>query len=797
MSNFHIRKVAVLGAGVMGAQIAAHLTNANVKAILFDLPAKEGPKNGIVLKAIDGMAKLQPAPFASQARATQITPANYDDNLEWLKDCDLIIEAISERMDWKKSLYEKVAPFMRADAIFASNTSGLSITELSKVFPEALRHRFCGVHFFNPPRYMKLVELIPTPDTDAAILDQLETFLVTTVGKGVIRANDTPNFVANRIGVFSIAATMHHTMQFKLGFDEVDALTGPAIGRAKSATYRTADVVGLDTLAHTFKTMDDNLPNDPWHKYYAVPAFLKALIDKGALGQKTKAGFFTKKGKDILVVDIDKQDYRASDAKVADEVAAILKIRNPAEQFAALRASAHPQAQFLWAIFRDVFHYIAVHLGDVASSARDIDFAIRWGFGWKMGPFETWQAAGWEQVAKWIAEDIAAGKTMSGAPLPAWVTDGRKGVHSNEGSLSGKTGKMIARSTLPVYQRQLYPELLLGEKAEKGTTIFETDAVRMWTTKGHDDIAIVSFKTKMHSIGSDVLEGLNKAIDEAETNYKALVIWQTEPPYAAGANLVKALEALKLGQFDEFEAMVARFQATSQRIKYSMIPVVSAVDGMALGGGCEFQMHSDRVVATLESYIGLVEVGVGLVPAGGGLAYIARRGAEMAAAGNSVTPANADIMKFVTDGFTNAAMAKVGTSAIESRKLGYLLWSDVIVPHKDELLFVAIAQAQAMADSGYRAPAKAMFPVAGRSAIATIKGQLANMRDGGFISAHDFHISTLIAEAVCGGDVDAGSLVNEDYIMALERKAFCSLLEHPKSQERIMGMLSTGKPVRN
>ena len=790
MSNFHIKKVAILGAGVMGAQIAAHLTNANVKSILFDLPAKEGPKNGIVLKAIDAMAKLQPAPFAATARASQITPANYDDNLQWLKDCDLIIEAISERMDWKKSLYEKVAPFMRDDAIFASNTSGLSITELSKVFPEALRHRFCGVHFFNPPRYMKLVELIPTPDTEPAILDQLETFLVTAIGKGVIRANDTPNFVANRIGVFSIAATMHHTMQFKLGFDEVDALTGPAIGRAKSATYRTADVVGLDTLAHTFKTMDDNLPKDPWHQYYAVPAFLKALIDKGALGQKTKAGFFTKKGKDILVVDLAKQDYRLSGGKVADEVAAILKIRNPAEQFAALRASAHPQAQFLWAIFRDVFHYIAVHLGDVASSARDIDFAIRWGFGWKMGPFETWQAAGWEQVAKWINEDIAAGKTMANAPLPAWVTDGRKGVHTTEGSLSGKTGKMVARSTLPVYQRQLYPELLLGEKADKGTTIFETDAVRMWTTKGHDDVAIVSFKTKMHSIGSDVLEGLNKAIDEAEANYKALVIWQTEPPYAAGANLVKALESLKLGQFAEFEAMVAVFQATSQRIKYSMIPVVSAVDGMALGGGCEFQMHSDRVVASLESYIGLVEVGVGLLPAGGGLKEMALRAALSANGG--------DLLPAIQKSFKLAAMGEVSKSAQEAKEMGHMRWRDIIIFNRDELLYVALETARAMANASYRPPlAPTAFPVAGNTGIATLKMMLINMKEGGFISDHDYDISSRIAACLCGGEVEPGSMVNEEWMLALERKHFVELAKTEKTQQRIEFMLKNGKPLRN
>ena len=794
MSNFHIRKVAVLGAGVMGAQIAAHLTNAGVKSILFDLAAKEGPKNGIVTKAIDGMLKLAPDPFASKSKAALITPANYDENLEWIKQCDLVIEAISERMDWKKSLYEKVAPFIRKDAIFASNTSGLSITELSKVFPEALRHRFCGVHFFNPPRYMKLVELISTPDTEPVIIDLLESFLVTTIGKGVIRANDTPNFVANRIGVFSIAATMHHTMAFKLAFDEVDALTGPAIGRAKSATFRTADVVGLDTLAHTFKTMDDNLPNDPWHKYYAVPAYLKTMIDKGILGQKTKAGFFTKKGKDILVLDLAKQDYVAGTAKVADEVAAILKIRNPAEQFAALRASANPQAQFLWSIFRDVFHYIAVHLGSVAESARDIDFAIRWGFGWRMGPFETWQAAGWEQVAKWIAEDIAAGKTMSNAPLPAWVTDGRKGVHSAEGSFSAKTGKSVPRSTLPVYLRQLFPELLLGEKADKGTTIFETDAVRMWTVKGNEDIGIVSFKTKMHAIGSDVLEGLNKAIDEAEANYKALVIWQTEPPYAAGANLVKALEGLKAGKFDEFEAMVATFQATSQRIKYSMIPVVSAVDGMALGGGCEFQMHSDRVIASLESYIGLVEVGVGLLPAGGGLKEMALRAALAAGSGNS----SGDLMPFIQKSFKHAAMGEVSKSALEAKEMGHMRWRDTIIFNKDELLYVALETARAMANSSYRPPlAPTAFPVAGNTGIATLKMMLINMKEGGFISEHDYDISSRIAACLCGGEVEPGSMVNEDWMLALERKHFCELAKTEKTQARIEHMLKTGKPLRN
>ncbi len=788
MKNFHINKVAVLGAGVMGAQIAAHLTNANVRTVLFDLPAKEGPKNGVVTKAINSMLKLSPDPFSVKGKAQQITAANYDEHLEMLRDCDLIIEAISERMDWKKSLYEKVAPFISEKTIFASNTSGLSITELSKVFPEALRHRFCGIHFFNPPRYMKLVELIPTAATEPSILDQLETFLTTTVGKGVVRAKDTPNFVANRIGVFSIAATMHHTAQFKLAFDVVDSLTGPAIGRAKSATYRTSDVVGLDTMSLTIKTLSDTLPNDPWHQYYQSPAWLQALIAKGALGQKTKVGIFMKKGKDILVLDVAAQDYRPSTGKMDDEVGEILKIKNPAEKFAALRASKNPQAQFLWSIFRDLWHYCAVQLQDIANSARDIDFAIRWGFGWKMGPFETWQAAGWEQIAKWISEDIAAGKAMSNTPLPAWV-DTVKGVHAAEGSYSAATGKMIARSTLPVYQRQLFPELLLGEKSDPGSTVLDNEGVRMWTIKGYEDIAIVSFKSKMHSLGEEVLDGLNRAIDKAEAEYKGLVIWH-EAPFAVGANLVKALAALQAGEFDAFESMVAKFQVTSMRLKHALVPTIAAVDGMALGGGCEFVMHSVRAVAHIESYIGLVEVGVGLLPAGAGCKELALRVAQSAQGG--------DLMPALQKVFKNIAMGEVSKSAENAREMGYLREGDTVLFNKDELLFVALQQARALTASGYRPPLPAApFPVAGYTGVATLKMMLINMKAGGFISEHDYEISSRVAEVLCGGMVEPGSLVDEQWMLDLERRHFLALAKMPKTQERIAFMLKNGKPLRN
>jgi 3-hydroxyacyl-CoA dehydrogenase len=803
MTRFNVRKVAVLGAGVMGAQIAAHLVNVGVPVVLFDLPAKEGSKNGIVTKAVEGLKKLKPAPLGVPESAALIQPANYEEHLALLGECDLIIEAIAERMDWKLDLYQRVAPHIAPHAIVASNTSGLSITKLSDVLPEAIKPRFCGIHFFNPPRYMALVELIATPATQPEILDQLETFVTSALGKGVVRAKDTANFIANRVGIAGMLATMKEAETYGLSYDVVDDLTGKKMGRASSGTFRTADVVGLDTMAHVIKTLQDNLHDDPFYPSFATPPVLAALIAKGALGQKSGAGFYRKVGKDILRLDPAKADYvQGQEAGTyvpaggkADEIVARMLKKAPAERLKLLRESSNPQAQFLWAILRDSFHYAAVHLADIADSARDVDFAMRWGFGTSQGPFELWQLAGWKQVAEWVKADIDAGKALSKAPLPDWVFDGRDGVHTPEGSWSPAQGKYLPLRALPVYQRQHFRENVVGagsiEPLKSGTEVYRNAELRVWTLDG--EVLIASITAKLHLISPTVAEGLQAALEMAEKSYKALVIWSPDDVFSAGANLEALMPVFMKSGAKGIAPELKKFQDFMLRVRYAQVPVVSAVRGIALGGGCELAAYSARRVAAMESYMGLVEVGVGLVPGAGGLTYIARRAAEMAAAGN----ANADIFKFVTDGFTNAAMAKVGTSAIESRKLGYLLWSDVIVPHKDELLFVAIGQAAAMADSGWRAPARKLFPVAGRNAIATIKAQLANMRDGGFVSAHDFHVSTLIADVVCGGDVDAGSLVSEEYLMALERKHFCSLLEHPKSQERIMGMLSTGKPVRN
>jgi 3-hydroxyacyl-CoA dehydrogenase len=795
VSNFIVKKVAVLGAGVMGAQIAAHCLNAKVPVVLFDLPAKEGPKNGIVLRAIENLKKLSPAPLGNKDDASLIEVANYEDNLDVLAGCDLIIEAIAERMDWKHDLYKKVAPHIAPNAIFASNTSGLSITALSEGFDAELKARFCGVHFFNPPRYMHLVELIPTATTKPEILDQLEGFLATTLGKGVVRAKDTPNFIANRVGVFGILSTVHQAEKFGLSVDVVDDLTGAKLGRAKSGTFRTADVVGLDTMGHVIKTMQDNLKDDPFYGVYATPPLLAKLVEQGALGQKAGAGFYKKVGKDILRIDAAKGEYVAGGGKADELVARILKDKDPVKRMKTLRESTNPQAQFLWAIFRDGFHYIAVHMESIADNARDIDFAMRWGFGWSVGPFEIWQAADWQQIAGWVKEDIDAGKALCNAPLPAWVFDGRTGVHAADGSYSPAKKANVARSTLPVYERQVFRAPLLGEGVADGktagTTVFEDDSVRAWHQ--NDQVLVLSFKTKMHVIGPGVIAGLNKAVAEAEKNYKGLVLWHADAAeggaFSAGADLQSMLPLFMSGGAKAIEPMVAELQQAFMGLKYASVPVVAAVAGLALGGGCELALHTAKRVASIESYIGLVEVGVGLIPAGGGLKEAAVRAANDAK-GN-------DILQFLKTSFLNAATANVSKSALQAKSMGYLKADDVIVFNAYELLHVAKVEARAMFDAGYRPPLKAQIPVIGRYGVATILAQLVNMRDGGFISAHDYKLGSMIANIVCGGEVEEGSVVNEQWLLDLERKAFVELLNNPKTQERIMGMMQTGKPVRN
>ncbi len=793
MSRFMIRKVAVLGAGVMGAQIAAHCANADVPVLLFDLPAKEGPPNGIVTRSLATIGKLDPAPLAAKDRAQHIEAANYASDLARLGECDLVIEAIAERMDWKLDLYAKVAPHLKPGAVFASNTSGLSIGALAAGMPPDRRARFCGIHFFNPPRYMPLVELIPAADTDAAMLDALEAWLTTRLGKHIVRAKDTPNFVANRVGVFSILAVLHHTARLGLGFDEVDLLTGPRIGRPKSATFRTADVVGLDTVAHVIDTMQATLADDPWSGHFRTPDWLRALIARGALGQKAGAGIYRKEGKRILVLDLHRQDYVDSGGEVFPDIEDILKLRDPAEKFAELAAHPHPQAQFLWSIFRDVFHYCAVHLADIADNARDIDLAMRWGFGWAMGPFETWQAAGWQDIARLIQEDIDHGRAMAKVDLPAWVRE-REGVHAPSGSWSAADGVLKPRTTLPVYQRQLYPDRVLGEApAERGETLWENGGVRLWRRPDQDKgIGILSITSKMHAIGDDVMDGILESIARAEVDLDGVVIWH-EPPFAVGANLQQVAQACHAQQFDLLDRMVARFQQTALRIRHAQVPVVAAVQGMALGGGCEFLMHAAHRVLALESYIGLVEAGVGLIPAGGGSKEFALQAHAMAQ-----RAAGGDVFPYIQNAFQTIAMATVAKSALEAVQLGFARASDDIVFNAGELLYVASRRARALADAGWHPPLpQRAVTVAGRSGIATCEMMLLNMAEGGQISAHDYRVARAAATALCGGEVDSGMQVSEQWILDVERTQFVELLKTEKTQQRIVHMLETGKPLRN
>jgi len=789
-SPLMVRRAAVLGAGVMGAQIAAQFANVGVPVVLFDLPAKEGPPNGVVDKALANLARLEPAPLAQRERAQAIEAANYASDLARLADCDLVIEAIAERADWKRDLYAKVAPHLSSAAVLATNTSGLSLASHAQGLEPGLARRFVGVHFFNPPRYMHLCELIAAPATDAGLLDALETFLTSTLGKGVVRAKDTPNFIANRIGVFSILATMVHTERLGLPFDVVDVLTGPAIGRPKSASYRTTDVVGLDVTAHVVGTMREGLPDDPWHAHFATPRVLAALVEKGALGQKSGAGFYRKEGKAILVLDPASATYRPSGAEPDPEVARLLALRDPGEKLAAIRASAHPQAQFLWAVFRDVFHYAAFHLAAIADNVRDVDLAIRWGFGW--------QAAGWARVAGWIREDIAAGKALAPAPLPAWVegpvVTKARGVYTAEGAYAPSVDGFRARRALPVYRRQRFPDPVPAERVDRGTTVFENDAVRMWHQG--DEVAVVSFRTKGHTVSEAVLDGVLRACDEAERGFAGLVLWQTREPFSFGADLAGITPAIKAGQWSGIEAVVAKFQQASLRLRYCQVPTVAAVRGMALGGSCEFILHCDRVVAALESYIGLVEAGVGLLPGGGGCKELALRSSEEAKRGAVGAPL--DMFPFLKSYFQTVARATVARSALEARELGFVRGSDVVVPNAFELLRVAVGQARALAGAGYRPPLPPRaIPVAGRTGIATLRMLLVNMRDGGYISAYDDEVASAIARVMCGGELDSGSTVDEGWLLALEREEFMRLLRNEKTQARIAHTLATGKPLRN
>jgi 3-hydroxyacyl-CoA dehydrogenase len=780
----YIKKIAVLGAGVMGAQIAAHCVNAGIETLLFDLAADKGGRNALVDKSIAQLKKLKPTPLASSRTIENLVACNYEDDIHQLSRCDLIIEAIGERMDWKESLYQKIAPHLHANAILVSNTSGLSINALAAVLPENQQPRFCGVHFFNPPRYMHLVELIPSKKTAPELLDFLESWLTSFLGKGVVRAKDTPNFIANRIGVFSLLVTLHHAQTFGLGFDEVDALTGTLIGRPKSATFRTMDVVGLDTLQHVVHTMQTALKEDPWQSLFILPDWLNQMIKQGHLGQKSGLGIYRKQGKLIEVFDAKLAAYRPADKGVSDEVKAIMKLANPTERVQQLMASKHPQAQFLTACFRDLFHYSAFHLQHIAHTVRDVDLAMRWGFGWTAGPFELWQAFGLTVMQEAIK---ANGATSIHAALPEWL-HALPAFYQQGEAFSPVARTFEGISQLPVYRRQYYPEAAIQSSKSAPVILYENEGICL--SRLEENIAMVQFKTKSNTIGQSVLEGLQHAMDYVERAQLGLILYQNDAQnFSSGADLRQVMGLIQNKEFKAVEKMVEAIQNVALRLKYIPVPTVAALRGRALGGGCELMLQCDATVAAFESYPGLVEVGVGLIPAGAGTRTFAKRAAMKAQGG--------DLMPYIQRYFEQIATATVASSAVDAMSRGFLKRTDNWVMHAEEVLFAAVSRVQSLFAMNYVPPIPTRFPVAGIEGKARLQVGLVNWLEGGFMSQYDYFLSNQLAHVLCGGDVNAGQLVDDAWMLQLEKEAFMTLVTKPETQARIQYILETGKPLRN
>ncbi len=802
-------KIAVLGSGTMGGQIAAHFANLGFETLMFDT-SEEALSKSIVM-----MKKLKPTPFASPSVPGLIKTSTYE-NLDALSSCDFIIESIVENLDIKKKLFKQIAPHVNDNAVLVTNTSGLSIQQIAESSPEKLRSRIFGVHFFNPPRYLPLVELIRTSYSDENLLMKAEGFITSALGKEVVYAKDSPAFVANRIGVFSFMAVLKHAENFNIAADTVDALTGKRIGRPASATFRTLDVVGLDVMANVVKNIYENAKDDPWIELFKLPDWIGDLIEKGSLGSKTRRGIYEKIGKDIHVFDPKKGEYRLSDKTISSKVKKILKDSGSIENaLLELSKSDDPQAQFLWSVHRDVFHYTAFHLEHVAETARCVDLALKSGFAWQKGIFEQVQITGWSQVRELLNKDIKEGKTLSSQALPEWVMD-QSFVYSDEGAFDPNKNQFIPRSSHPVYERHLNKALLNGEKQNQLDILIDGESTKLIDIG--NGIASVSFKTKMNVLSSSVLTELPECLDYLENNgFHALIFRQEQEHFCAGANLYEVISAVKLGLLEKdpgmaskakkkaFEVMhpelpklgklysikktVRMLQDLLMRLKHGKILTIAAVDGLALGGGCELLLHCNKVVASMNSYIGLVEVGIGALPAGCGSKEMALRA--------YLNKESDDIFPLLSKHFEQIAMAKVSASALEAREMGYLTSEDVIIANPNELLYVAKHQALAMLESGFRPPLDDTFKVVGKAGHANIMAQVANLFEGSFMSEHDRYCISSLAKVMTGSLVEENTVVNSKMILDLERKYFVELLGTKKTQDRIEFMLRNSKPLRN
>jgi 3-hydroxyacyl-CoA dehydrogenase len=800
-----IAKAAVLGAGTMGAQIAAHLANAGVPTLLLDIPPKEllpeeqakglnlessAVRNRFSDKGLDGAKKGKPAAFVSPEAAALVSVGNFDDDLAKLKDCDFILEAVVENLEIKRSLFERVDQHRKAGSIVASNTSGIPIHLLAEGRSDDFKQHLVGVHFFNPPRYLHLVEVIRTEWTRPEVSCFLFGFLDQRLGKGVVPAKDRPNFIANRIGTFGALYTIKTMLEDGYSIEEVDKITGPAAGRLKSATFRTFDIVGLDVLTHVIKNLYEALPEDEEREMFVVPEMLAKMVERGLLGNKTKSGFYRKQkgegGKsEIWTLDAATLEYRPVEKIKLPSLEVAKNIESTPERIKALAWGKDRVGAFLWKTLSKTLTYAAKRIPEIADNVVEVDRAMRWGFGWELGPFETWDAIG---VAKSVARMKEEGVEVP-ANVEQMLGSGATSFYKKENGLEFyfdfATGNYVA---LPEQPGVL---ILKSIKEQKG--IIKKNSGASLIDIG-DGVACLEFHSKMNAIGGDTLQMLKFALAEVEKNFLGLVVGNQGVNFCVGANIMLMLLEAQEENWEELDMMVRVFQNSTMSLRYSPKPVVVAPFQMVFGGGCEMVLHGDRVRAAAETYIGLVEVGVGIIPAGGGTKEMLVRALDAIPKGAD----DADPFPFVKRAFETIAMAKVATSAEEARSFGFLSVDDTISMNADRLIADAKKEVLALAASGYVAPQQRTDILAlGDAALSTFKLGIHQMKRAGYISDHDAEIGTQLARILTGGNLNHTARVSEQYLLDLEREAFLKLVSMRKTQDRIAHMLKTGKPLRN
>lgn len=776
----------------MGAQIAAHLANARIPTLLLDIVPSDDPndRNKIARAGYEAAKKAKPAAFFTSRLASLVSVGNFEDDLPKLKDCDLIIEAVVESLEIKRSLYEKVEQHRRPGSIVASNTSGIPLRQLAEGRSEDFREHFLGMHFFNPPRYMHLVEIIRTEWTRPEVSCSMFGFLDQRLGKGVVVAKDRPNFIANRIGTYGALVTIRAMLDEGYSFEEVDKITGPASGRPKTATFRTFDLVGLDVFAHVVRNLHENLPEDSEREMFVMPEFVTKMIERGLLGNKTKAGFYQRKkgegGKrEIWTLDTATLDYRPSQKVKLPSLEMAKNIEDTRERLKTLVWSKDRVGAFLWKTLSRTLCYTAERIPEIADTVVEVDRAMRWGFNWELGPFEVWDAIG---IDKSVAKLKEEGKAVP-ANVQAMLDGDVKSFYKK------KDGKQFFYDFESEEYRPLVdqPGTIILKSLKDQTDVVKKNSGASLIDLG-DGVACLEFHSKMNSIGGDTLEMLKIALNEVEKNFVGLVVGNQGQNFSVGANLMLMLMEAQDENWEELDMIGRFFQSSVMSLRYSPKPVVVAPFQMVFGGGCEMVLHADRVRASAETYIGLVEVGVGIIPAGCGTKEMLVRAMDSIPADMK----DADPFPFVKRAFETIAMAKVATSGEEARDLGFLSEDDSISMNADRLIADAKKEVQALAARGYVQPQQRTDILAlGNPALATLKLGVHLMKRSGYISDHDALIGEKLARILTGGDLNHATRVSEQYLLDLEREAFLSLIGTRKTQDRIAHMLKTGKPLRN